>query len=75
MKRWLLALWIPNYEHGGPWHMRVLATIMLYVRKAWYRGKRVPCACEGCHDTTPAASASGLCWGCAAEDCDHMEEQ
>jgi len=71
LKRILWDLWIPDYEGGGPWHLRWRACLMLWVRRAWYLGKQSRCVCEPCMEMVSAASASGMCRDCLNEDCQH----
>jgi hypothetical protein len=67
----LWDIWIPDYEGGGPWHLRWRAALMARVRGLWYRGATRPCICYGCPEDVTKASASGLCRSCLSEDCQH----
>lgn len=75
LRAFLWNIWIPDYEGGGPWHLRWRASLMYWVRRVWFHyGNHQRCICPGCPEMVHMASASGLCGMCAAEDCQHTCE-
>lgn len=69
----LWDLWVPDWDGGGPWHLRWRATVAWWIRRAWYLGAEMTCTCPGCPERIAKASATWLCHGCISEDCDHEE--
>lgn len=69
----LWDLWLPPWEgEHAPW-LKFRATVMFHVRSVWFLWRKTRCVCPGCVDMTEMASASGMCWACRAEDCEHGE--
>ena len=63
-----MSIWVP--EEGTPlW----LAEIAAMLRRAWYRGKKALCSCPGCLNEYPRWWASGMCYECSTENCEHED--